>query len=654
MSLSRSNSTNNLNATTPRDKIPKETHSDPDKNSSPRLSTNSSTSLLDQKARGKIPKIDIPTMKVKIPAEQTTSPTTLLDLSPRSAPKSPRNQNSSNLPSNERGSPRKDLSTSPSIKEKEKKESTLISTTPTIQVRRANISFPTRLLDEAGNGLVNTPSSTTSSTTASISTINSDPAVTTNDSPPSIKEVSSALLSIIFNKYETTIIKPSSVTSFGRLDMHFAVKAIPKTLTHLTEFPDNGITSISELLIKLFGEKLKKTPAWKKVEFALKGGKSLDDGSVPFDEMDPDIKRKHFALLKPHALNIADSIFGTSSAIKGSALPADLINLLYEGDEKLLKICLTATKFRTKEINDVRLNFLFDMVVTRFVQVLATHEFSDYPSKVDSWFLSAIIKALGDGINGLSFDFLVQSNNRLPEDLKTTFLKKIDAEIREEEAIKKFKLIEIKKNRIAELQKKDMENSKKKGHSRLNSHAQLTSKKLEDNYKNILTDIKKECGFDAMDAGFLTFISKNKNLLFNPDLKVTKSNIVIDLKQAIREYEGERRLHGLPSDEKVQPIIDKLDVQLKNEFGIKLNRRTTAYSKDIKFSSNLSQTDESKDSTSKSSTIDSTVASSTASTSTSTTSGSTSSTSSTTTATSVIPPQSDFSEVDENSENSEQ
>lgn len=560
-----------------------------------------------------------PEMKLQIPVEQNSSKIKEMNLSPRQIPKSPRLLKSKNSTLSEKTSPRNELKISleekhkPSVDEKEENEKNSFpsnqvvdfqpeppsSSEPIFQVRRTKILAPTRLLhqktEETTTATSSTPrntnifSSDRSSSSTSTSTINTEKSTPSKASPPSIEDCSRAILYLIFKKYEINTLTSGSIGAFGREDIYFAVKAIPQVLTHLTEFPDNGITSISELLIALFGDELRNSPAWKNVDSEIEKAKLLDDGSVVFGETDPEIKQKYFSLLKPHAQNIADNILGNHKKILGSALPTALLNLLFEGDKKLLEVCMTSSKLRAREMNDARLHFLFDMVVTRFAQVMAMDGFPERPSQVESWFASAIIEALGEGIKSLSNDFLGQSNTRMPTDLKKKFLEKVEAETREDEAIKKFKLIELKKNRINELQKRE----RHRGHSRANSHAMLANVKLERDYKKKLDEIKTQCGFDDMGTDFLKFINENQNISFDPALKITVSNVILNLKLAVREYEEMKRNGGFKTEQKIKDVIEKLDNLFESEFNAKKKRRTTAFSKDINFTEKLRQNSES-------------------------------------------------------------
>ncbi len=615
MSLTRTNSRTHLNETNPT--IVTDIDPNPDKVvTDNRLDT---TSSIASKSTIELPDLDEesknkkPVMKLQIPAEKNSTKANEINLSPRQIPKSPRLLKSKNSTLTEEKSPRKysdsglpekNRSSIEQNKTSEKNSSPgnhasishaeiPLNSEPILQVRRTIIFAPTKLLnqkrDEANTATPASPRSTYTSSsvtsTASTSTLKTETAVSVKASPPTIEDCTRAVLYLIFKKYEDDALIPSAIRAFGRQDIHFAVKAIPKVLTHLTEFPDNGLTSVSELLIALFGDELRNSQEWKNVTSQIDKAKLLDDDSVKFGETDEEIKNKYFSLLNPHAQNIADSILGKQNNILKSALPTNFLNLLFEGDKKLLEICVTRSKLRAKEINDARLHFLFDMVVTRFAQVMAMEGFPERPSQVEAWLTSAIIEALSEGIKSLSNDFLKKSNNEMPADLKKKFFEKVEAETREIEAIKKFKLIELKKNRINELQK----NERARGHSRVNSHAMLVNVKIERNYKKILDDIKSECGFDDMEADFLKFINNNQNISFDPALKTTVSNVILNLKLAVREYDEMKRSKGFQSEEKVKIVIKNLDVLFEKEFNAKQKRRTTAFSKDINFTENLNR-----------------------------------------------------------------
>lgn len=600
MSLTRTNSRTSLNETAPTINT--------DDSSVDITSSISSTSTIETPDPGEKSKNKKPVMKLQIPAEENSPKIKDSNLSPRQIPKSPRLLKSKNSFLTKNTSPRNDLKSSSELTEKNAGNSlqskldvdfhpeASSNSEPILQVRRTKIVVPTMLLNQKEDEAItvtsstppNTSVSTSATSTPSVSTltINTQQVVTVKAGPPSIEDCSRALLYLIFKKYEANALTSGAISAFGREDIFYPVKAIPIVLTHLTEFPDNGITSISELLIALFGDDFKNSYAWMQVKVFLQNGMYVDDGAVQFGETDPDVKQKYVERLKPYALNVAENILGKDKTINTSALAAGFLNLLFEGDMRLLNICMTSTKLSAKEMNDARLHFLFDMVVTRFAQVLVMNRFPERPSQVESWFSSTIIDALGEGIKSLSNDFLELSNNRMPADLKKKFFEKVEAETREDEAIKKFKLIELKKTRINELQK----NERTRGHSRVNSHVTLVNVKLERNYKKLLDDIKEQCGFDDMGSDFLKFISHNQNISFDPAFKTNASNVILNLKLAVREYDEMKRSKGFQSDEKLKIVIKNLDILLEKEFNAKQKRRTTAFSKDINFTEKLRQT----------------------------------------------------------------
>lgn len=652
MSLTRINSRDNLTGLSPK--------SDTQNNVNTDITTSSeSSSKVTLQDKETTPKKNPPKINIKISIDQNFS---ILD---------------------ERNiSPRKELDSPTGGKEKEKEKEKLIlgkddqqesnekgstsiaavklsdtnyltSTVPILQTFVTKITINKKLLNDQKEDSAKaapssprisfTPSSatTTNSTTAN----NTRQEAETQLNTPSIQECTTALLDLIIKKYEKNIPTSGKAGEFGRLDIYFPVVAMPKTLTHLTEFPDNGIASISELLIKLFGEKLRNSQAWKKVEHSLKNGLSIDDLTVPYGEEDPEVKRKYLAFLNPNALNIADYILGQDKTIKTSALPTEFLNLLFEGDKKLLSFLLNSAKLSSKEMNGVRLNFLHDMVVTRFAQVLVMEKLSKRTSQVESWFGSAIIKALGKGIKSLSPDFLNQANKNLPTDLIKKFTKIIEVE-----------KLEIKNKRMNELKNNKNSSVNNIGHKRSSSEISNFEKAInsamERKFKKNLAEIKSECGFDKMDKEFLDFL--NKKFSFSPKVKIDKANIIIDLNEAIRTYERLKTDHSQSFKENIINIRKNLDKQSQKEFIAKINRSAIASGKDIKLPSNLSQNlggkDEKNTSTASSNNL-SPVMSSTAST-TSVSSSTTSTTANSTTAnsTSVNTTQSDETSSEKNSE----
>lgn len=672
MSLSRTNSRTHFTETT--QTIESNDHS------SLVVSTNNPASPIEQQEKDKTPIKNVPQMKLKLPGVQIGSETKKNELSPRAIPKSPRTLKSARnlFDQNARAADKNSLASEPppaqtsakppssprnDIGEKSANSSAQIaipvqieplSSEPTFQVRRVSFSVPVKLLVEKKETWAatrptsprpaNLPSSTSTPTSTTASTSDNKKEITIEDNSPSIEKSSKALLGLIFKEHEKKPLTADTAKVIGREDVYFAVKALPKTLTHLTEFPDNGISSISELLVAMFADDLRKKPIWKQVVSALEKGKQLDDGSVPFGETDPEVKRKYAALLKPLALIIADCILGKDKTLNTCGLPAHFLKLLFEGDKKLLEICVNSTKLRIREMNNARLFFLFNIVVTRFAQVLVTQEFSDRPSQVESWFQSEVIDALGKGITSLFDDFLTQSNQQMPAELMTKFRDRAAAEIREDEAIKQFKQIQLTKTRIDELKQKESRklNSRGSSHSRASSFVELTRLKLESANIKELAKIKAECGFDEMDGNFIKFIEKNQRTWFQPNRKIEKSMILVFLKIAVRDYLEIQRNEGLPIDQNAMTVFEKLGTKLNNAYEAKQKRRTTAFSKDIEFKSNLNKSDETGN-----------AKPSTATTSTESTTSTSNTTSSATTSSSAItsPPEQQGSEENSDEKN---
>lgn len=593
MSLSRTNSRSNLTA----NNISSDKNPGPASESQEKAmhleAISSSGSVIQESTSEQALQKKEPKMKLQLQQENDSTKKNEFNLSPRKIPKSPRLLKSKNSGLMENLSPRKDLnslqteSSDASNQITESSVDTASITEPVIQVRRITIKA-SKLFNENTD-----TSATTSATSPRITNLPSSASLnealtSSQESTTSHEACSAALLYLIFKKYETETLTSGNVSAFGRDDIYFAVKTIPRILSDFTEFPDNGITSLSELLIAIFGDELKNSTAWKAVNNSIQEGMSVDDGTVIFGETDTLVKDKYTALLKPYALKISESIFGTGNDLNASALPTNLINCILDGDKKLLTTCLTSKKLKTKEINNARVHFLFNMAVTRFAQVLIMKKFSDNPSQVESWFASTIIKALGEKIKALSENYLDYSNKRISEELRKKFFEKVAAETREDEAIKQFKLNELKKNRINELQIKALDYSNKyeqgRGHRRVNSHTTLVSVKLERNFNKKLDEIKTQCGFYEMEPEFLKFINKNQNISFDSDIKVSVSNIILNLKLAVREYDQMTRKGVSEKNEKIENLIKNLDFLFEHEFNAQQKRRSTAFSKKINFS----------------------------------------------------------------------
>ena len=228
---------------------------------------------------------------------------------------------------------------------------------------------------------------------------------------------------------------------------------------------------------------------------------------------------------------------------------------------------------------------MFNLTVTRFLQVLAMKNIHNRPTLLESWLMSAILKSFGKRIGELKDDFLTQSNQRIPSTLRKKFDAKVSAEIREDEAIKKFKHIQLTQSRINELKINESRRNltPSRGHTRASSNVDLYSLKIERDNKRILDKIKSDCGFLEMKKDFAIFIEKNQKTWLHANQKNTKSTILIFLKKAVLEYQIIQDDTNDPLREKIKFILEKLDMQINAEHEVKKKRRTTAYDKNIKF-----------------------------------------------------------------------
>ena len=605
-----------------------------DESSNKNLSTTESTSTassttinLNSERNDKTPSKNVPKMKslniTEASSGASSSASNKSSISPRAIPrspqllKSPRTLKAENSTTSQQTSPREDFAKRKSEKKSSSPEKVKTdvqnlpssastasadhiaspNTQPVIQIRRSSVAIPSRLLKEKSEeSTISTSTSPRGAKSSSSTTSQIMPIAIAADTPPSVHDSSAALLQLILKEYEKKPPTSQTIKVLGRDDIYFPVVRLPKTLTHLCDFPDKGISSISELLETLFGKKLMETPAWKKVLDAVDQGLSLDDGLVEFGEMDIQVKRKYVELLKPLAANIADAIFGEKKIIEASSLPIEFINLLYEGDKKLLEICIDSKNLRIREINDARLHFMFNLTVTRFLQVLIVKNFSERPTQVESWFMSGIFNALGDGIIATSGDFLTQTSKKIPEYLIQKFNAKASAEIIKDEAIKKLKQMQLTQSRINELKVNDSRrnNVQTSGHTRSSSNVDLGSLKFERDNKKKLNDLKTSCGFDDMGKEFLIFIEKNQRTWFRSNQKFSESSVLASLKISVLKYLSNQDRFDDSNYENAQEIIKKCDIQLDKIHEEKKKRRTTTYSKDIKFSVSVSKSTNSK------------------------------------------------------------
>lgn len=644
MSLDRVNSRNNIFESNQKDQTQTKEIETNATNSTPSVTTKQS----DEKTQEKTTP---PKMKLQISTNSSSTDSEKKTLSPRAIPQSPRSfkspritkeksettsdhnlfndKQASQQSESKSASPEKDKDS-----EKNSSSSTKIissdanefqSTPPAFQIRRLNLQIPTKYLKEDHEADITTiTESPVSTNLMSPITAEIKPVIHVTEKTTTVKESSDALVELILKQYEDKPLSPDTIKVLGREDIYYPVVRLPKTLTHLCDFPDKGITSISELLQKLFGEELSKSPAWKKAEAALKKGLSFEDGSVEFGETDVEVMKKYAALLMPLALTIAESILGKNGKMHETSLPVEFINLLFQSDKKLLEICMDSKKLRIKDVNNARLHFIFNLVVTRFLQVLVMKNISERPSQVETWFMSGILNAFGSCITSLFDDFMTQSGSTMSKNLIEKFDAKVNAEIREDEAIKKFKQIELTKNRINELKKKDAQRiqDRSRGHSRATSNIDLAGIKFARDNNKKLNNIKSECGFDEMDDKFIHYIETHQKTWFHANEKNTSGHILVSLKVAVREFIETQVSEKSSLDESLQKILRNLDERINAEYVVKRNRRTTAYNKDIKFSVSTVNSSESKETTASTSTSTST-STTTATSSTATTSDNT-------------------------------
>ena len=317
MSITRTNSRKNL-IDSQQSKDQKNIQNEPissDKNDSIINSTDTSSSLESQKSDAETPEKSAPKMRAIHITGGNSESFNKLSISPRAIPrslyllKSPRATKSEISTTNQTASPRDEMdatqskkeSVSPEKEKDEDKDNKLASsalilsedpinspkTEPIIQIRRGSVSIPSRLLngkkEELGTVISLSPRTAiaTSSITSNINSI-----LTIADSVPSIEDSSSALLQLILKSYEVNKLNSESIKALGREDTYFPVANLPKILTSLCDFPNEGLSSVSELLIALFSKELLSSEAWKIVTALINGGLIDDVGSLDFGKND--------------------------------------------------------------------------------------------------------------------------------------------------------------------------------------------------------------------------------------------------------------------------------------------------------------------------------------------------------------------------------
>lgn len=343
------------------------------------------------------------------------------------------------------------------------------------------------------------------------------------------------------------------IKTLGRMDYKILVSTLPPELDYLNPNPTEKTVRFEQLLRGLFSEQIKHNGINDLVQLK-KMQALLDHGhlNIAIGENDPQIRDQVMSSFKSYADAITAEIFGVDKKLEDCLLPTDLINnFLVPVDHMMLEMTLKNPKLSLKVINTARMNFLYDIVITRILMPLAsadnkiegTKGKEKWPSQLEIWLQSAVTLSLKKEWQNFFQKFIEKSNASLPQNLD----KKINT-----------LATQLATSRIEELQKN---NSRYFGGS---SSILLNVKENKD----FLDSILKEMKISDIPSNFRKFLfEEDKN---SPREKKQNSRLAVlsDFQEKAFKYQAKLDAAGKNIDPKVltfSKIIKALLIQESKE-----------------------------------------------------------------------------------------
>ena len=348
-----------------------------------------------------------------------------------------------------------------------------------------------------------------------------------------------ALVSLMVDKATTPLLPEHRFGEIGKSDVYINKKDIPSALLPLCPSKAGAKLMLHHLLHQLFLPAIKASEAWHK---AIESQKSLlknapQDFSFGSEETEKSIQLK--SMMQPFARDMAAALFGSSGKIAQLKLPAKLIQFLKEADHQFFSRYLDGTSMRMNKINEARLTFLKNMLVTRLLAPMLNSLDSTHPTVVEAWFQGQKLSALIESFKNISKDFFDQSYASMPNSLKEKIVKRVKEELAQEELDKKHKADSISSNRIAHFRSRSSNNSPRHVDEKTDSlKNDSTSKKRNDLFeiktrkkilqkKNLvlIEQIATSLNLISLDKEFQDALLVEKKIWISSDVELTKEEI---------------------------------------------------------------------------------------------------------------------------------
>jgi len=339
------------------------------------------------------------------------------------------------------------------------------------------------------------------------------------------------------------VLTEQMIKTLGRMDYKILGSTLPPELHYLNPNTAQKTVRFEELLRGLFSEKMKNNGIndlvqLQKMQALLNHG----DLKIAVGENDPQIRENIMTSFKPHTDAITAEIFGVDKKLEDCMLPTELINdFLVPLDHMILKMALKNPKLSLKSINTARMNFLFDIIITKLLMPLAaadnkiegTEGKEKWPSQLEIWFQSAVTLSLKREWQSFFQKFIEKSNTSLPQylDEKVTAL-----------------AAKLATSRIEELQKN---NSRYFG----GSSSSLLNVKAN---KEFLDDILKEMNISDIPSEFRKFLYEEKKISPRGKTQNSKLTILSAFQEKAFEYQARLDAAGKNTDPKILKFSEKI------------------------------------------------------------------------------------------------
>ena len=400
-------------------------------------------------------------------------------------------------------------------------------------------------------------------------------------------EQAATLVSLMVDKATTPLLPEYRFGEIGKSDVYINKNDLPSALLPLCPSKAGTKLMLHHLLHQLFLPAIKTSQAWHK---AIESQKNLLK-NAPQDFLFGSEETEKIAHLKsmmqPYAQDMAVALFGSSGKIAQLKLPAKLIQFLKEADHQFFSRYLDGTSMHMNKINEARLTFLKNMLVTRLLAPMLNSLDSTHPTVVEAWFQGQKLSALIAAFKNISQDFFDQSYASMPNSLKEKIVKRVKEELAQEELAKKeLAKEELVKEELARKNKVDSISSKRIAHfrSRSSNNSPRHHDEKADSLKN---DSTRKTMHDLFEIKTRKKILRNKNSVLIEQIATSLNLISLD-----KEFQDallvEKKL-WVSSDieltkEEIRKIIFelvKLFIYTQNYEGKKIEKSLLDFSKNI-------------------------------------------------------------------------